>query len=117
MEVLNIEQNKLTSIDGSALMLAMPKLKMIRIGWNLFEREELQEAFEQFRRHNISIRDEADEVACYFNEQVVEGVCIADHEPPRGLMREILMTVVVIVVAIALGATLRWGFISMKASV
>lgn len=114
MEVLNIEQNKLTSIDGSALLLAMPKLKTIRIGWNLFEREELQEALEQFQRHNISIRDEADEAACYFNEQVVQGVCITDHEPPRGVMREILMTVVVIVVAIALGATLRWGFVSMK---
>lgn len=116
MEVLNIEQNKLTSFDASALMLAMPKLKMVRVGWNLFDQEELQQALYQLQRHNISIRGEGDEAACAFNEQIVEGVCIAEPDPPRGVMWEIMLTLWVILIVLVLGVLLRWGFLRMQGS-
>lgn len=73
VEMLNIESNSLTSIDGSALLLAMPKLKMVRIGWNFLDEDddELQQTIQLFRRHNISLRSEADDGASGYSDELV----------------------------------------------
>ncbi|KAL1377836.1 hypothetical protein pipiens_000577, partial [Culex pipiens pipiens] len=76
LETLNLERNDLPSIDASAMMLAMPKLKVVRIGGNPIDPNEFRLAVQQFRKHNVSVNDEADEAACLYKEQVVEGVCV-----------------------------------------
>ncbi|XP_039430509.1 uncharacterized protein LOC120413656 [Culex pipiens pallens] len=114
VEMLNIEGNLLTSIDGSALLLAMPKLKMVRIGRNFWDEDddELEQTIQLFRRHNISLRIEADDDAC---ENVgIEGVCFVEPSPPRTELPDILMSLVVILVAIALAGMLRWVFLAMN---
>uniref|UniRef100_A0A1Q3FRZ8 Putative leucine-rich repeat protein n=2 Tax=Culex tarsalis TaxID=7177 RepID=A0A1Q3FRZ8_CULTA len=115
MEVLIVERNKLTSIDSTALMRAMPKLRKVRLGWNLFDLEELQEALQQFRQHNVSFRDEADEAACAFAQRVVEGVCIRGPAPPRSFLREIQLSLVVLVIGVALGVSIRWVYSVIQA--
>lgn len=114
VEMLNVEGNSLTSIDGSALLLAMPKLKMVRVGWNSLDEDddELQQTIQLFRRHNISLRSEADDGAC---ENVgIEGVCFGEPRPPRSALPDILMSLVVILEAIALVGMLRWVFLAMN---
>lgn len=113
LEVLNIERNKLTVIDAPSLIQALPKLKTARIGGNPLQKDDLQQLLVLFQRANISVRGEADEVACWYGEDIHEGVCIAPSKPPRTVFGDIVMSVTVVLVAVALVATLRWVFLAM----
>ncbi|EDS29874.1 conserved hypothetical protein [Culex quinquefasciatus] len=110
---LNLERNDLLSIDAPALILAMPKLKMVRFGGNPIDPNEFRLAVQQFRKHNVSVNDEADEVACLYKEEVVEGVCVR-LAPPRNVIREILLSLVVVLVAIAMVVTVWWVFVTIN---
>ncbi|KAL9703242.1 hypothetical protein quinque_006760 [Culex quinquefasciatus] len=110
---LNLERNDLPSIDASALILAMPKLKMVRFGGNPIDPNEFRLAVQQFRKHNVSVNGEADEVACLYKEEVVEGVCVR-LAPPRNVIREILLSLVVVLVVIAMVVTVWWVFVTIN---
>lgn len=115
LEMFNIERNDLTSIDGAALILAMPKLKMVLVGGNRFDKSHLLELLDLFQRHNISIRNEADEASCWYDEEeAIGGVCLAKLPPPRSVFRDILFSLAVILVAIAMAVTVRWVFRAMN---
>lgn len=115
LEVFNIERNQLTSIDGPALILAMPKLKMARIGGNMLEKGDLLELLDLFQRHNISVRNEADEASCWYHEEeAIGGVCLAKLPPPRSVFRDILFSLAVILVATAMVVAVRWVFRAMN---
>lgn len=117
LEVFNIERNDLTSINGPALVLAMPKLKMVRVGGNKLQRDDLLDLLDFFKRHNISFRDEADEASCWYREgEIIEGVCLASLPPPRTVFRDILFSLGVIAMAGAMVLALRWVFRAMNES-
>lgn len=115
LEVFNIERNDLTSIDGAALILAMPKLKMVLVGGNKFDKSHLLELLDLFQRHNISVRNEADEASCWYDEEeAIGGICLAKLPPPRSVFSDILFSLAVILVAIAMAVTVRWVFRAMN---
>lgn len=113
LEVLNLERNDLPFIDGPSLILALPSLKLVRIAGNPLEKYELQQTLLLFQRRNISFRNEADEASCTAGEDVHEGVCIAQPKPPRTVLKDVAMSLAVVLVAIALVATLRWVFLAV----
>lgn len=113
LEVLNLERNQLARIDGPSLILAMPSLKQARIAGNPIETYDLQQTLLLFQRHNITFRNEADEATCWSGEQIHEGVCVVQPKPPRTVLKDVVMSLAVVLVAIALVATLRWVILAM----
>lgn len=114
VEILNMERNELESIDASALILAMPKLKTIRLDDNYFGKAALTLALQVFKRNNVSYHDEGDNSHCLWRNDRIEGVCqTADSERP-GWITSTALTVLTLLVATVFVLTVRWVFISMK---
>ncbi|XP_055636026.1 uncharacterized protein LOC129775370 [Toxorhynchites rutilus septentrionalis] len=115
LEILNIEQNKLTSFDASALVLAMPKLTYISLSGNDFGKEVLLKALEIFDRHNISHIAEGDEVSCFYGDELVEGVCVNRHVMSgSGWVRGTLLTILTLLIGFIFLLVVRWVFIAMN---
>lgn len=55
LEMFDIARNGLTSIDGPALVLAMPKLKLLRIGKNSLETDDLDKLLMFCKHQNITV--------------------------------------------------------------
>uniref|UniRef100_A0A1Q3FPF0 Putative leucine-rich repeat protein n=1 Tax=Culex tarsalis TaxID=7177 RepID=A0A1Q3FPF0_CULTA len=108
METLNLERNRLKQIDASALIMAMPQLKTVRISGNSFSEDQLRSAVEVFRRRNITFQSEVDEESCFYDEDTVEGVCLQLEEEPMGVPQAIVFTVMVVMVAVIFVLVTRW---------
>lgn len=114
LELLNLERNKLSSFDASALILAMPKLKQVGLGGNHFGKEELLKALEVFKRHNISYVQEGDEVSCYYSDEIIEGVCVNRNViGASGWTKAVLLTMLTLLIGIIFVLVVRWVFIAM----
>lgn len=116
MEVLNLERNQLKQIDTSALIWTMPRLRMIRIGGNRLDEQELWDAVRVLRSHNISYRNDADDTACYYDEKIVDGVCLPEsmYRKPMGTGQAVLFTVMVVMVGVVFVLVTRWVLREMK---
>lgn len=99
LEILNLERNQLVTIDTAKLLLAAPKLKMIRLGHNDLPKDVLLSAMEFLDQHNVSYRDEAGDVSCYYDAEEIEGVCM-NMQFMTGWFKAVILSVLTVTIAI-----------------
>lgn len=114
LEFLNIQRNQLATIDTARLLLGLPKLKVLRLDHNLISKEVLLSAIEVLKQHNVSYRDEADEVSCYYDSEEIEGVCISSQFIDQNWLKAIILSVLTVIIAIVFILLVRWVFIAMN---
>lgn len=114
LEILNLQQNYLTTIDTARLLQGLPKLKMLRLGHNNLPKDVFLSAIEVLKQHNVSYRDIADEVSCYYDAEEIEGVCMNAQYMGQSWLAAIALTVLTVVVAIVFVLLVRWVFIAMN---
>ncbi|EDS37163.1 conserved hypothetical protein [Culex quinquefasciatus] len=115
LETLNLERNHLRQIDASALILAMPALKIVGISGNSIGEDQLRTALGVFRRRNITFRNDADEEACFHDENTVEGVCLpGSSAEPMGVAQAVVFTVMVVMVGVVFVLVTRWVLRAMN---
>lgn len=114
LEILNIQRNHLTTIDTARLLLGLPKLKMVRLGHNEFSKEVLLSALEVLKQHNVSYRDEAEELSCYYDSEEIEGVCMNIQYMSQSWLKAIVLSVLTVIMAIVFILLVRWVFIAMN---
>lgn len=114
LEILNIERNYITTFDAARLLLGLPKLRMLRMGHNSFPEETLLSALEVLKQHNVSYRDESEEVSCYYDTEEIEGVCIERQAMGKGWLKAITLSILTILIAIVFVLLVRWVFIAMN---
>lgn len=114
LEILNLERNSLSTIDTSRLILGLPKLKMLRLHHNEFTHEELLDAIDVLKQHNISYRDVAEVVSCYYDAEEIEGVCLERQYMSRDWSKAIVLSIVTVMMAVAFIFLVRWVFIEMS---
>ncbi|XP_055542085.1 uncharacterized protein LOC129727866 [Wyeomyia smithii] len=78
LETFNIEHNRISTINITALLLGMPKLKTFQMDDNRLSYSNLQEALDILKRKNISLKKPHEEYRCH-EEEYSEGAC---QEPP-----------------------------------
>lgn len=114
LEVLNIQRNQLTTIDAARLLLGLPKIKMIRLGHNEFPNEVVLSALEVLKQHNVSYRDEGEEVSCYYGAEEIEGVCMNIQYLGQSWFKAIVLSALTVIIAIVFILLVRWVFIAMN---
>lgn len=114
LEILNIQRNYLTKIDASKLLLGLPNLKMLRLHHNEFSHEELRAAMEVLDQRNVSYRNEAEVVACYYEMEEIEGVCLQRQYLGQGWGKAVILSIVTVAIAIVFVLLVRWVFIAMN---
>uniref|UniRef100_A0A1Q3FPH6 Putative leucine-rich repeat protein n=1 Tax=Culex tarsalis TaxID=7177 RepID=A0A1Q3FPH6_CULTA len=113
LESLTLERNRIASIDASAMVLAMPKLRVARVGGNPIDPVDFRRCAEQFRRYNVDIGNEVDEEACLSKEQLVEGVCLVRLKE-RSAVWKVGLSLMVILVLIAMILIVWQVFLGIK---
>lgn len=114
LELLNLERNYLSTFDAARLLLGLPKLRMLRIGHNSLSHETLYSALEVLKQHNVSFRDESEEVACYYSTEEIEGVCMERQTMGSGWPKAVVLSILTIVIAVVFVLVVRWVFIAMN---
>lgn len=114
LETLNIERNYLSTLDVARLLLGLPKLRMLRLGHNQLSHETVLSALELLRQHNVSFRDESEEVSCYFDSEEIEGVCMERQPIGSGWPKAVVLSILTILVATLFVLVVRWVFIAMN---
>ncbi|XP_058824785.1 leucine-rich repeat-containing G-protein coupled receptor 4-like [Topomyia yanbarensis] len=114
LEVFNIESNHLETFDAAALLLAMPKLRIVRFGGNKFDHGVLRTAIVTLQRYNISYRNDFDDSSCYYDRELVDGVCMRDQYWENGWAKATGLSILAILVAVLFVLVSRWIFIAMN---
>lgn len=114
LEVVNVQRNYLNTINATRLLLGLPKLKMFRLEHNQFPIEVLLPLLDILKQHNISYRDEAEEISCYYDAEEIEGVCMHSHYISQGWFKAVVLSALTVIVAIGFVLIVRWVFIAMN---
>ncbi|XP_055611831.1 uncharacterized protein LOC129758351 [Uranotaenia lowii] len=94
LERLNLERNRLSSLDIPKLLSAMPKLNTLLIGANDFVHDDLRRVIDQLKHHNITHVSSMDKASCWYEEVEIDGVC-ADRELMKaGWLKSMLLSLV-----------------------
>lgn len=114
LEMLNIESNELQTIDVSALMLALPKLRTIRLSENSMRKDTLLPILQEFDRHNVSYKNEGYDPGCNYQHTNIEGICVMSEYVGQGWFKSTALSILTVLIAVVFVLTVRWVYIAMN---
>lgn len=113
---LDVESNRLTTIDLSALFKAFPALSCVPIGYNRFSMDEARRIVTELKRRNVTyylgVQRHGHE--CDSDEFEIEQVCFPDTLFSRSIFNAFLLLLLAAVVLALYVASVRWIWFQMR---